>query len=349
MKACIATFHKADNYGAVLQAYALQKALEKLGVQSGFIEFEELERKANPVREARGKAPHAFVERLRKAGKDRSALFDEFRAKYLKCATPVSAEQSGTLNDIYDVFIAGSDQVWNLKLPEADERYFLPFAKPDKRVSYAASFGTDKIPDNLKEWYKERLNGFHSISVREESGREIVEELTGKDCAVCLDPVLVLNREEWMSLAAQQSGKPYLFLYMVDYDAQLAASAKSEAEERGLELKTATAGFIPQFGIDAWSGVGVEKWLSLIYNSEGVFTNSFHCTAFAMIFGKPVETAMLKEGLARRNGRLEELLRLGGLENANKPDFISAEDFDLRISGKRESSVKFLLDALNIK
>lgn len=346
MIAGIVTFHKADNFGAVLQAYALQKTLENLGADSEFLEFQTPAKNAESLNEPVN-GPRAFAARLREAGKARTALFDEFRAKYLRCSPPIAAEKSDELNGIYDVFITGSDQVWNLNLPEADERYFLPFAPPDKRISYAASFGTAEIADKLKEWYKDRLNGFRSISVREESGKEIVKELTGKGCAVCLDPVLLLTRAEWLSLVSPADEPPYLFLYMVDYDADLAARAEKEAEERGLELKVAAAGFIPKYGIESWNGVSVEKWLSLIYNSAGVFTNSFHCTAFAMIFEKPAHTAMLKDGLARRNGRLEELLRLGTEDQKNGG--VSAEKFALRIRDRREDSINYLRGAICMK
>ena len=346
MRAGIVTFHKADNYGAVLQAYALQKTLATLGVDSDFLEFQEPDRKAAPFDGAVRKGPPAFVARLCEAGKARTALFDAFRTRYMRCSPPLPAEQAGELNDWFDVFLAGSDQVWNLRLLEADERYFLPFAAPDKRISYAASFGMDEIPDQLKGWYAEQLAGFRAISVREERGRELVRELTGRDCAVCLDPVLLLDRADWQTLTTPCGETPYLFLYMVGYDSELAARARQEAEERGLELRTAMASFIPQYGLGAWSGVGVEQWLSMICGCSGVFTNSFHCTAFAMLFGRPVTTVMLKDSLAHRNGRLEELLRLGGAEHQGKPAVISAEDFALRIQERRQESLDYLRKSL---
>ena len=348
MRAGIVTFHKADNYGAVLQAYALQKKLTDLGVDSDFLEFDAPDRKAEPFDGPARKGPPAFVERLREAGKARTALFDEFRRRYLRCSAPPRGERAGELNDLYDVFLAGSDQIWNLRLPEADARYFLPFATPEKRVSYAASFGMDKIPDNLRDWYAERLAGFRAISVREERGRELVQELTGRDCTVCLDPVLLLDRADWQALTVPCGDKPYLFLYMVGYDSGLAARAKHEAEEQGLELRTAMAGFIPQYGFTAWSGVDVEQWLSLIYGCDGVFTNSFHCTAFAMLFGRPVMTALLQDGLARRNRRLVELLRLGGAESEGELADISADDFALRIRDRKRESLNYLRKSLGL-
>ena len=348
MRAGIVTFHRADNFGAVLQAYALQKTLTGLGVDSEFLEFDGPDRNAEPSDAPARKGSPAFVERLREAGRARTALFDGFRSRHLRCSAPLRGEQTGELNGLYDIFLAGSDQIWNLGLPESDVRYFLPFAAPEKRVSYAASFGMDELPDHLKGWYAGRLAGFQAISVREERGRELVRELTGRDCAVCLDPVLLPDRGDWQALAAPGGDTPYLFLYMVGYDGDLAARAKDEAEKRGLALRTATAGFIPQYGLAAWSGVGVEQWLSLIASSECVFTNSFHGTAFALLFGRPVATALLKDGLAQRNGRLEELLRLGGAERQGELATVSAEDFALRLQDRKRESLDYLRKSLGL-
>ena len=346
MRAGIVTFHKADNYGAVLQAFALQKTLTDLGVDSLFLEFDEPDRKTEPFDNSGRKGTSAFVERLRVAGKARTALFDAFRSRYMRCSAPLCVEQAGELDSQYDVFLAGSDQIWNLRLPEADARYFLPFAAPKKRVSYAASFGMDEIPDNQKDWYAGQLSGFRAISVREEQGRELVKELTGRDCAVCLDPVLLLDRADWQDLIVSCGETPYLFLYMVSYDGELAAQAEQEAKKRGLELRTAMAGFIPQYGLAAWSGVGVEQWLSLICGCDGVFTNSFHCTAFAMLFGRPVMTTLFKGSLAKRNGRLEELLRLGGVECRGEMAAVSADDFAARIRDRKRESLDYLRRSL---
>ncbi|MBD5559068.1 MAG: polysaccharide pyruvyl transferase family protein [Clostridia bacterium] len=347
MKVGIVTFHKADNYGAVLQAYALQRTLTNLGVDSDFLDFQES--KAEPHNTVARQGAHAFVERLREAGKTRAALFDTFRAKYLRCSLPLPAEQVEDLNNRYDAFVAGSDQVWNLCLPESDERYFLSFASPEKRFSYAASFGMDRIPGELKAWYADRLSQFQAISVREERGREMVRELTGRNCVVCLDPVLLLKGSDWQSLIASGTEeRPYLFLYMVVYDADLAVCAKREAEDRGLELRVATAGFVPQFGLESWSNVDVGQWLSLIHGCSGAFTNSFHCTAFAMLFGRPVKTARLRDSLMARNGRLAELLDLAGTETPGEPAALSAEDFALRIREKRQSSIGYLRSSLTL-
>ena len=349
MKAGILTFHGANNYGAVLQAYALQKTLTALGVDSAFIDFCQAPSEGRaPAGAAEQRGAAAFAARIRAEGEKRSALFDAFRREYLRSSPPFRMEDAGKLNDLYDVFIAGSDQIWNAQLPEADGRYLLPFAAPEKRIAYAASFGTDEVPERLKDWYARQLAAFRALSVREAQGRDIVKALTGRGCEVCLDPVLLLDRADWEQLTRPYEGKPYLFLYMVNYDGQLADRARETAEQNGWELRIATAGFIPKYGFAPWSGVGVEQWLSLIRNADGVFTNSFHCTALSMMFGRPLFTALLREELSHRNGRLEELLTLAGMDCRADGGLlsVSAEAFAGRLESGKRRSLDYLKQAL---
>ena len=349
MKAGILTFHGANNYGAVLQAYALQKTLTALGIDNEFIDFcQTPPEERGPAAAAGQRGPAVFAARIRTEGQKRSALFDAFRRTYLRTSAPFRIEDAGKLNDLYDAFIAGSDQIWNAQLPEADGRYLLPFAAPEKRIAYAASFGTSDVPERLKDWYGRQLAAFHALSVREAQGRDMIKELTGRSCEVCLDPVLLLDRAEWAQLTQPYDGKPYLFLYMVNYDGQLAGQARKVAEQSGLELRIAAAGYIPQYGFAPWSGIGVEQWLSLIRNAEGVFTNSFHCTALSMVFGRPLSTALLREELSHRNGRLEELLALAGMDRRADGELlsVSAEAFAGRLESGKQRSLDYLKRAL---
>ena len=349
MKAGILTFHSANNYGAVLQAYALQKTLTALGVDNEFIDFCQTPSEEHmPAAAAEQRGPAVFAARIRAEGQKRSALFDAFRKAYLRTSVPFRIKDANKLNDLYDVFIAGSDQIWNAQLPEADSRYLLPFAVPEKRVAYAASFGTGDVPERLKDWYARQLTVFRALSVREMQGRDIVKALTGRDCEVCLDPVLLLDRADWEQLTQPHEGKPYLFLYMVNYDGQLAGRAQETAEQNGMELRIAAAGYIPQYGFAPWSGIGVEQWLSLIRNAGGVFTNSFHCTALSMIFGRPLSTALLREELSHRNGRLEELLALAGMDCRADGELmpVSSEAFAERLESGKRASLDYLKRAL---
>lgn len=313
MKIGILTFHNADSYGAVLQAYALQQTLAKLGANSEFVQID-IPTKAQPVSEQTSPAAAIFARRIQAEGKKREALFADFRKEYMH----ISKEYQPTdpIDNDYDHFIAGSDQIWNFRIPGADARYFLPFAAAKKRHSYAASFGADALPEKAKDWAAKQLSLFQNVSVREASGCPIVEELTGKRAEVCLDPTLLPDKADWEALTPKKENEDYVLLFLLKYDEALLKKANEEAERLGLPLKIITAAFMPQIGMQAWNTTGVISWLSAIRNARCVFTNSFHGMVFSMIFERSFHIQRLGGELSSRNGRLEEMLKQLQLEEA---------------------------------
>lgn len=331
------TFHQASNYGALLQGYALQQTLIKLGAESQFVQID-----------MKKPAPHAvplnpFAKRIQKGKEMRDELFNMFRRQYLSVSK--TYQKSDDINSDFNAFIAGSDQIWNLEIPEVDMRYFLPFAESAKRYSYAASFGSAAVPEKAKEWISKQLSQFARLSVREEQGRTLVKELSGKEAEVCLDPTLLLERSDWQKLVKPYDGKPYLLLFLLQQDAALVESAGAEAARRGLELKVVTASFIPQFGFEAWNTVGVCDWLTLIAHAGCVYTNSFHGLVFSLLFGRDVSLAPLGGSLGKRNGRLEELLSLLHIspeEAASRPVHIEDAELDRSLAARKKESLAYL-------
>ena len=321
MKVGILTFHEADSYGAVLQAYALQQTLAKLGADSEFVKIQMPQTAIQP-QNATGAAA-IFARRMQAESKKREALFAAFRQAHMRISH--SYQPADPIDNDYDCFIAGSDQIWNFRIPGADARYFLPFAKPEKRYSYAASFGADALPEKAKTWAATQLSQFQNISVREESGCQIVKELTGRQAQVCLDPTLLPDRADWEALTQQEAAPAYVLLFLLKYDEVLVAKAREEAEKRGIQLRTVTAAFMPQMGMNAWNTTGVTDWLSAIRNAQCVFTNSFHGMVFSLIFGRNFHVQRLTGELSSRNGRLEELLSFldlsDALEGIAEPDY----------------------------
>lgn len=343
MKAGILTLHEADNYGAVLQAYALQTALMHLGVESECIAFESKKAPEERTPANLGKVG-PLSKQLREKGAVRKELFDSFRKAYLRCSVPLAKASADELNDQYDLFIAGSDQIWNFSIPEVDGRYFLPFAAPDKRFSYAASFGGDSVPDKVKDWCIQQLSGFRAISVREKEGQETVKTLTGRDSTLCVDPVFLLEKEEWRKLTHKIDREPYILLHMVQYDKQTVDLARKMAEERGLGLQMVTASFMYACGFEPWCSIGVEEWLSLINGAECVITDSFHGVAFSMIFGRSFLFSGLKDNLKRRNVRVEELLGIAGIERYDEGEIrhISEQEFVSCMGDLKKQSYDYL-------
>ncbi len=340
MKIGILTFHNADSYGAVLQAYALQETLAALGADS---EFVQIQTSTPPQAPTVLPTPAAalFARRIQEAGKKREQLFTQFRDQYMRLSAVF--QPSDDINNAYDCFIAGSDQIWNFRIPGADARYFLPFASAEKRYSYAASFGADALPEKAKPWVTEQLAKFIDISVREDSGRQIVKELIGRDATVCLDPTLLPDRNTWESLTDSPASTPYVLLFMLKYDDVLVQKAQAEAEKQQLPLRIITAAFMPQIGMEAWNGTGVTQWLSDIRYADCVFTNSFHGMVFSMIFGRPFHVEKLGGELSTRNGRLEELLSSLQLNEALievvYPDYEAVWE---QLADRREDSLAYL-------
>ena len=343
MKAAILTFHLADNYGAVLQAYALQKTLLKLGVDNEILTTDFSDNVKDSGKSYSGAAA-VLRNRILKENEKRHELFEEFRSTYLRCSVKYSDPELGSANRIYDYFITGSDQVWNLRIPGTSGRYFLPFADAKKRVSYAASFGSEDLPEKSRDWCADQLRDFARLSVREKSGQELISKMTGRESSVTLDPVLLPGRSEWDALISAEDDDPYYLLYMISYDGELAAKAKQAALRDGVGIKTVCSTFAPQCGFDSWSGVGVNDWLRLIAGSQGVFTNSFHGTAFSLIFEHKVMISGLKGALCGRNGRIRELIETVGFDHFSEDTFyyLSPDVFEKRISPAKEKSLQYL-------
>ena len=347
MQAGIVTFHEADNFGAVLQAYALQQTLNKLGADSLFVSFSNKAAKEETYFPTKG--PTAlFAQRIISEGKKREELFKRFREQYMKCSGDYDLKDKESINNDFDLFIAGSDQIWNFRIPGVDERFFLTFAEDKKKYSYAASFGSEEFPEKGKQWCSEQLESFRKISVRERSGQKIVKDLTGRDAQVSLDPTLLLSKEEWLKIASDPGDEPYYLLFMVKYDAALHKKAKEKAEADGLDLRIITAAFMPQCGFPAWSQVSVNDWVGLMAHSSGTFTNSFHGTAFSLMFERPVSVAGNEGELAKRNGRMEDLLNKAGLEKAMGCNLASPEPgkTEENLKEEREASIGYLKEIL---
>lgn len=340
MKIGILTFHEADSYGAVLQAYALQETLTGLGADSEFVQIRTATTTQAPPSPSTPAAA-LFARRIQEAGKKREQLFEEFRDQYMHLSKPY--QPTDAIDCDYDCFIAGSDQIWNFRIPGADARYFLPFATPEKRYSYAASFGADALPEKAKSWVAEQLSKFSGISVREESGRQIVSELIGSNAEVCLDPTLLPDRNTWEALTSNEASENYVLLFMLKYDEVLVQKAKEEASKRELPLRIITAAFMPQVGMEAWNSTGVIHWLSAIRHADCVFTNSFHGMVFSLIFGRDFHIEKLGGELSTRNGRLEELL--ADLELNESLNGVVSPDYDKvwqRLTYRKETSLAYL-------
>lgn len=291
------TWYRGENYGSVLQAYALPCFLKTKGyecrtlayrpgkLQSLFYKFitgnisETLGYKAN-------EAATALTREKRGKKRKRAFLFDKFRKEHMdltdECRSGREIEKRYGGDSI---FICGSDQIWNPYL--YDPNMYLRFEKDrKKKIAYAASFGVKEIPANMEQRILNDILTLDNISVREKSGAEIVRRMTGINIPVTADPVLLLTKEKWEELMAPSAEQePYLFCYMLGGCAENLHNIKVFAAEKSLKVCIVPVAAEDYDDTDAVQyPTGPCEWLRLIKNADYVVTDSFHCLLFSVMF-----------------------------------------------------------------
>lgn len=218
------------------------------------------------------------------------------------------------LNEEYDQFVAGSDQIWNPHFwpPKREKAYFqqylLEFANPDKRSALSASIGTDELPKRWEAPFRAEWKKFKSISVRENAAARILRQTGGFDVPVLLDPTLALSPEEWEKVLnpdiADGFPKEYALLYFLgDRPDAYRIFADEAAKSRGLELMELNHPGIPEY-----ASFGPSEFLSAVKQASIVLTDSFHAVVFSIIFQKPFVIFERKEqGMCSMWSRFETL------------------------------------------
>lgn len=350
----ILTFHRALSYGAMLQSYALQNFMLELNIDNEIVDYnckymvDHYQKNfrvtnSNPIK---GFAWNLMT--LNGIKKERKTR-DEFVKKHLILSKSYTADNISCAVDEYSAFVTGSDQVWSTTCVGFDPVYFLTFAQPSQKYSYAASIATKTIPENIKDEFKNRISDFQKYSLREQSGARIVKDLTGKDAFVNIDPTLLLTKESWDKLATSVLNEPYIFLFTVHKPKNLINYALKLSKKTGLKvIYLNKLRSIKDKNLSYMDPVTADKFVGLIKNASYVCTNSFHGTAFSVIYHKNfiVETETCKG----KNIRSEELLthlRLSQRIMSSKNCDIEAQSnwdyVDKKLQEEREKSKNYLL------
>lgn len=324
MKIKTITCHDVYNVGASLQAYALAAYLKDLGHEVEIINYKpdylsnhyRLFGLNNPaydkpfLRVAYQIAK--FPGRLRARLSKRKKEYDRFTREQLPITEKRYASNEELKRDppVADVYFAGSDQIWNTFFPNGrDPAFYLDFV-PDGKVkaSYAASFATEKIEYGWEERVRSWLSGLDFISVRESSGVNTVEDMGIPGAVQVLDPIFLLNADQWRSMRKDMQLKDaYLLLYDFDQNPILSVFAKNMAKKNGWKLYS----ILPNDYCDQYfDQEGPEAFLSLVYHAQFVVSNSFHATAFSLIFHKQFVVFDRKEAI---NTRMRDLVELAGI------------------------------------
>lgn len=365
MRIGILTYHRAENYGALLQAYALKTYLESLGYEVDFVDywpdyhndyFKIFSKKRFFEASLKGKLVQLYY--LLFWGvvrKQRKSNLQNFMYKRLRLACQPKYITSADVCDEFDVVFYGSDQIWRKQgmksFPGYDFWYWGSDNVKAKKVVYAASMGSMNVTDEDKIMIKPYLNQFASISVREDSLQCLLESLSITSELV-VDPVFLLNIEEWCKLFKDiyQPRTGYILVYNLLGNNETVRFAEKIAKEKKLKLVEITKkynSFMPNSRHNYTAKV--EEFLSLIYHADYVVSNSFHGVAFSIIFQKQFFVI----GMGEKASRVTSLLKLLKLNdryiNDKLPEFdIKYENIMPLLSKTVLTSINYIHNSINL-
>lgn len=372
MNIAIMTWYHYRNYGTTLQVSALSEILHKYGHDSKTIQYK-------PYWSVMTLPNYHFIplaKRLLQRNStstyfahycppDTDAKFQAFLNDHICMTEPCNTKADlEMLNDKYDAFVCGSDQIWSPLC--FNPHYYLDFVHDSKKkIAYAPSFGVKKIEDQyIKEEIKRLVHDFNFLSVREKDGQKIISDLIGESASIVLDPTLLLTREEWINnfQIKRNDNQPYILAYMLGKNEAHWEIIYAAAKEQGLDVKC-----IPVFEEDLQregcinTTVGPQEFLQLFHDAAYVCTDSFHGLIFALQFHKDFSAFLRfnKTDPQNQNSRIFNLLSTIGLTDriVTSKNYIKILNSDIdysyvddRISKQRDESLHYLNSALeNVK
>lgn len=351
------TFHEAYNYGAILQAYALQEAIKSFGC-----EVEILNYACPAIRQAYGK-PHGFKKRIgwilrARDYEKRKNKFDCFREKYLQLSEPLDRKTLQRASARYDAVIVGSDQVWNPVITGNDTAFFLDFLQDSSRKkTYAASLGTETWPTHYEQELAQRASQFSSILVREKTAAAYLARLISRPVETVCDPVFLLDRKQWKKVAVYpRTDKPYVLVIPLGRpEDDCVKWVRNIADQRGWDVVVLHSSAFHVADSDNVKDAGPCEYLGYLAKAEMVVTNSFHASCFSLIFGRQFcwfKSGAAAKDLALRESRLRDLLTEFDLDDhtasasSRLPLDIDFERAMRKVSFQRERSLHILGEIL---
>lgn len=372
----ILTFYNAKNYGAALQAYALQQQIKAFGRESEFIRFidninstdEKLKGIRHYIRNFRlvnYRLKNYFL--VRENGCETQHRFNDFVEHYMN----ISRQSFSTVSDLkreeknYAAFVTGSDMVWS-NIGQNLEAYFLQFTKSNKRLSYAPSLtGRDQESEEEREQYKKYIDGIAYLSCREQYGVDYIKRLTGREAKLVVDPTLLLDADEWINsleLKKNTNCKPYILCYMFNGEIKyIQKNIERIAKNKGYDIR-----YVPMSPREVLKEIkrgvkpahGPKEFVELFYNASFVCTNSFHGLLFSLIMNK--QFFLFHRGSCnewvKHEERMTNILQQIGLEDRfifysdlgnGVSDEIDYSDVNVKIERLRTESKEYLQSALD--
>ncbi len=363
------TMHRVVNFGSVLQAYATQAVLERLGYSCTIIDYQYPNKMHHGDKEKWPWLVAIYREIMQwlhgRPAKKQHSGFESFREKYLHTAGYYPTYESLQKNPPqFDTFLLGSDQTWNVRHIGHDDTFLLSFTDSKNKVSYAPSAARSTVDGEYIEAFKRYIPQFKAISVREKNTQQLVKGLTGKEPPILPDPTLLLDKEDWKKIGNSARFKvkksPFILVYVLRYSFYpypLATKLiKKVYEKYGYHLVIIRYSMREKLGIkdyeNLYEGIAPEDFVALFEQASFVVTTSFHGTAFAINNNKPFY-AIYDPNLA--DDRIISLLREVGLEDRAvsihdaAPEVTDAIDYhavNIKLDAMRKKACQFLTDNL---
>lgn len=385
-KVGIVSCYFKNNYGSMLQAYATQKVLDDMNLEnetfniSRNIDFKNGKKKYYKSQIfnytfIKSKLGMIWLKIYRKMNKKlnsnikiREKMYEEFRKEFNLTKPYYTYKELEEESDKYSTILVGSDQLW-LPVNVVADYYTLNWVKENvNKVSYATSFGVSQIPEKYKDLYKKFLGRINYISVREDSGCKLVNDLTGRETTLVCDPTILLNKDEWMEIQETKPiiDKKYILCYFLGKNIEHRKFVERLKEKTGFKIVSLNHGdeyvkYSDKFADITPYDVGPKEFLNLIRNAEYVCTDSFHGTVFSLINNVKFytfERYSSKNSKVSTNSRIYSLLDLMGLKNrilkgTEKIEEvinygIDFEKVNNKLEDFRYKSKKFLKEALEV-
>ncbi len=365
MKVGLMTFHRANNYGAVLQAYALQEAVKEVGPA----ECEIIDYKCDVIERRYALKPilsGSVKQRIKqlvaffafyKYRKNRNRFYDAFRDKYLNVSNKTYNKNNIIFvnSEDYDTVITGSDQVWNLMLTDNDDAYYLPWCEK-RKSAYAASFGFSQIPDKWKyEKADEVISKFDTVGVRELACYESGEVFSDRSI-LTVDPTLLWTSEFWDKVRSKKYDRErekYILLYIIANERAPFDYAKKLSDKYGMPVYYINQSTHVEQGFKNLFDISVEDFVDLVANAHTVITTSYHGFVFSTLYHRRfcIGTSSKPQNF---NSRIETLLghigltindvSIGDEGNNSKLDY---EKIDSALGQCRKNSREILEHIIN--
>lgn len=372
----IITIHGIDNFGSLLQAFATQEVIRKLGYKTEIIDYKYPN--AYHLERAKLKSPYAqaklsFLQRVQqhfyhkyrslKVNQAKHILYDAERIRLLDLSQEYkSKEELNESQPKYDIYVTGSDQVWNPRYLYEDTTFLLSFTQSKNKISFSASFGSTEIDMVHRNIMRPLLSEYKAISTRESSGVSLVKEICGKDAICTCDPTLLLSGKEWGEVFDDEPiiEGDYILCYILTYTATPYPYAYKFVKhiQKNLGMKVV---FIDEGGL-YWCDprnksiqvYGPRQIINLFKNASFIISSSFHGAAFSINFKKDFYSIFPKEVKDERQESLlnilgagERLIRVG--DPFPERDIIPVKNWDnieTRLHNYVDSSLQYLKQSL---